>query len=267
MVSKFENTIQSNIVKYRNAIKYVTTAVIVILLMIAVLMLYAPFSNLQKFNKVYSDSTLISFDKEELLNDEKFFELKKHEAYLKSKLLVAKNDSISLSINLPDSTISIEVQGVLLHQSKLTSISNSMFFERASHLALFNYFQSPFKTNKSISNIEKEPVIYMKAPKDTVEAAKNQLIADTSLAKRVYVRIELERGLTIILTDNQSKWSRSYIYNTFSSGLLRFGLSLRDIFHFKVPSYNPVIRIKLDRNSLISIYRAIPDKAYVTIHM
>lgn len=232
-----------------------------------VLLFYSPFYTLQKFNNTYTDSLQFANENKELLNDAKFFELKKHEAYLKSKLIVAKNDSISLSINLPDSLISIEVQGVLLHQSKLTAISNSLFFERASHLAFLNYFQSPFKTKRSISNIEKEPVIYVQAPKDTIEAARNVFVADTALAGRVYIRLELEKDLTIVLTDNQKKWSSGYFFSTFSSKLLRLNSALQDIFHFKVPHYSPVIKVKLNRNDLVSIYRAIPHNTVVTIHM
>lgn len=232
-----------------------------------VLLFYSPFYTLQKFNNTYTDSLQFASDQKELINNAKFFELKKHEAYLKSKLIVAKNDSISLSVNLPDSTISIEVQGVILHQSGLTSISNSLFFERASHMALFNYFQSPFKTKRSISNIEKEPVIYVQAPKDTAEAARNIFVADTTLAKRIYIRLELEKDLTVVLTDNQRKWSSRYFYYIFSSRILRLNSALNDIFHFKVPYYTPVIKIELNRNDLISIYRALPHNAVVTIHM
>jgi len=82
-------------------------------------------------------------------------------------------------------------------------------------MALLNYIQSPFTAYKGISNIEKEPVIYMKAPKDTIEAAKNAFKADTSLAKRVYVRLELDRDLMIVFSDNQKNWSNGYFYYLF----------------------------------------------------
>jgi len=48
---------------------------------------------------------------------------------------------------------------------------------------------------------------------------------------------------------------------------LRLNSALQDIFHFKVPHYSPVIKVKLNRNDLVSIYRALPHNAVVIIHM
>ena len=64
-------------------------------------------------------------------------------AYMEAYIAMAKDDSIGLILNLPDSIIGLVLKGVIIHSSKIKSISNDGFFNALDICAYKNLFSIP----------------------------------------------------------------------------------------------------------------------------
>ena len=57
---------------------------------------------------------------ENIYEDSLYLSLLKEKSFMQSKIAMAGTDSIYLTLNLPDSTINIEISGVLVHSAKMS---------------------------------------------------------------------------------------------------------------------------------------------------
>jgi hypothetical protein len=224
-----------------------------------VLATMAPIRSIKLVNQNYPDSSLIeNVSKEQL-------KLEKEEIYYKARLKMAEADSACLSINLIDSIITMEIQGVRLLETKIQKIESTKIFPRYKKQAFFEYFSTPFVIDSDYCTIPKEFFNIKYAPEDTIAAQAPKTMPDTTLKDPVYFTLYLDRGLMVDI--RQTDTLRPEIYKDYDRHLRDEKLSkMWDyLFKFEVPTYDPWIRIEIPHSDARSIYKALPHHAQVAI--
>jgi hypothetical protein len=203
-----------------------------------------------------------------LFTDSTYLKLLKERAFLQSKVSMASTDSIYLSIVLNDSTANLEISGVVVHKSKISSISISKILLAENESTILTLFSSPFTISGLKSTIRKEPLIIKMAPKDTSEY-KPDIMPDTSITEPVYYIMEMTNGTRIYVYQEEKEKFNDRIT------LFRFDIidrlrdtwsSIKRVVLFKVPEYHPFIKMKIPRADAKIIYRAIPRNGQVGIY-
>lgn len=207
-----------------------------------------------------------AFD-ERILSDSTFIKINRDKAFLQARITMAETDSISLSLNLSDSTAALEINGVNVHRAKMTLIRISSVFNKADEYSVTSMLATPFTVKNDFSTIKKEPLMIKIAPKDTSEYQPD-ILPDTSNVAPVNYILEMENGF------------RLYVYESFDNGkkgrLARFTFDLADRFRnsleitksiitFKIPEYHPSVRIMLPKADARIIYRGLPAKGQVAL--
>src|SRR5664280_1963001 len=100
-----------------------TTFIVLISIVLAFAIYYSIMSMLsprRKLEQIKSEFIGKASEKNEseqqILTDSTYLKLLKEKAFLQSRLAMAQTDSIYLSINLEDSTINLEISGVVVHK-------------------------------------------------------------------------------------------------------------------------------------------------------
>jgi hypothetical protein len=201
----------------------------------------------------------------------KAIELKSREAFLLSRLEMTESDSISMSISLKDSSVALVVQGVTIYNAKIRSYSVSHAFKKADPFVLAQWLSTPFVVDTHYSSIPKTPVLYKKAPKDTIEAM-SQLELDPLKDDLNPVRFTLKLDRKLSLNFEQSeKPEKGYlkplrVYIREMMAIERKSI-LKQLVLFKPVEFIPEIKIVIDKKAARVIYRAIPENAMVAIRL
>jgi hypothetical protein len=189
------------------------------------------------------------------------------EAFLSSRLAMANSDSIGITLNLLDSTLCLEIVGVVVHKSKLLKIKKSRFLDKTNEVAKIKWLKTPFRIISYEASIPKEPITITKAPKDTIEAAQMNTKTVDTIPEYISYKLLLDRGLLIEISqsnDSLPKWAKptpSY----FSKKWDGFKETAASLFGVTDKEFVPYIFIEIPFYEARSIYRAIPQNAQVTI--
>ncbi len=203
---------------------------------------------------------------QKILNDSAYLKLLKEKAFLQSRLVMAGTDSIYLSINLADSTVNIEISGVVVHSAKISNIKISKILS-GSDYSILSMLSTPFTISGSIGTIKKEPVMLKMAPKDTSEY-KPDIMPDTSITEPVNYILDVNHGIKIYVYQEENAKSVDRMAQfkfDIKDRLNDVWNSLKSIAVLKVPEYHPFIRIKLPRTDAKIIYRAIPKNGQIAV--
>jgi len=194
--------------------------------------------------------------------------LQKGNAFLRSRLQMSANNSIGLSLNLPDSTISLEISGVTVSSMNIKEIDLSRSLKGLNHVASVKLFSEPMKITSSSASIVKKPIIEKIAPKTVEEAAVPDPIPDTMLKEPVFFELWFENGIKLLVLQQENESSldrRNRVHFLLKRGVKRAGKNIADIIRFKKPEYHPEILIKIPATDARAIYRAIPEYGNVVI--
>ena len=192
----------------------------------------------------------------------------RQKGYLESCLKMAAKDSIGLTIDLRDSIVSLEISGIPVHTCKINTLHTDRFFYALNNSTTAALFSRPLVVEKHHGSIVKEHVFVRKAPRDTIEAARNVFTPDTVYRTPAFVTMEFNHGIRLILEERgrkTAKWSIRFLLHHAGNRISHAGKSIFSILSFKVPVYEPEIRIGLPGKEVRTIYRALPEKANVTI--
>jgi len=199
----------------------------------------------------------------------------KEKAWIESRIKMAANDSIGLSIDLEQRRIQLELKGVVILSSKIRDFSISGFFRKMDGNVYFNTFGTPLTIQQFTSSIEKNPLRIVEAPKDTIAA---QLAADAAAKKdsiadeNVFWTVKLDRDFDLdiqgidSIAEAQNKYKLGKGFE-FERNLKNVANSFQHILRFTKPSYTPEILISIPENEAKAILRALPRKALVTIRI
>ena len=201
-------------------------------------------------------------------NDSSFFQLTSEKAFTLSRIAMAGTDSLSLSLNLEDSTASLEIKGVSVHIAKIEKFAISKVFTKADRYAVISLLSAPFNITGGISSIKKEPVMLKIAPKDTSEY-KPDIIPDTTMSVNVNYLLESDGGFRIyVYGRGMEKESRLSFFLFDLSDRLRTSRDiLRSVILLKTPDYHPYVKIWIDKADARIIYRGLPKKGQVAVHI
>jgi hypothetical protein len=235
--------------------------IILVLGYLGIFSLLSPIIAVKTLNRTYYDSAY---------QDESFsetFELEKEVAFLKARAKMFKTDSVCLSINLVDSTVLLELQGVILLTSKISRIQSSDVMKRLHERTYLEFFSEPFGIDTDYSTIPKVAYIIKQAPKDTTESKPPAIKTDSLNQEAVCYSFYLDRNIQIDIRQvdslkndqfkNYDKYLRKEKINNLVKSLLKF----------KIPVCQPSIQIEIPGSDAKAIYKALPPHGQVALKL
>jgi hypothetical protein len=204
-----------------------------------------------------------------ILTDEDYINQLRERAFLQSRIIMAETDSIYLTVNFLDSTMNLEISGVVVHTAHMKQFRASSILAKGNETIVSSMLATPLSIVSDISTIKKEPVMIKMAPKDTSEY-KPDIMPDTSLTEPVNYILEMTNGIRIYVyqDENEKKVDRLAAFRFDMDDRLKLTIdALKSVLAFKVPEYHPFIKIRLPRSDAKIIYRAIPKNGQITLFM
>lgn len=204
---------------------------------------------------------------QKILTDSAYLRLFREKAFLQSRIVMAGTDSIYLTIDLPDSTVNVEISGVVVYKAKMKSAKASKILTAGNENAILSMLATPFTISHAFATIKKEPVMIKMAPKDTSEY-KPDIMPDTSITEPVNYILEMKEGIRIYIyqAENEKFIDRMSQFRFDLNDRIRDTWSaLKRVLWLKVPEYHPFIKIKLLRNDAKIVYRALPRNGQIAV--
>jgi hypothetical protein len=238
------------------------------MLFYAVMALLSPSKEVELINNEFGFkvSENVKLD-ERLFTDSAFLSMTRQKSYYEARVLMAETDSISLALNLSDSTATLEINGVAVHKAKVSEIRVSKVFNKADEYAVSKMLAIPFTIGNDYATIMKEPLMLKMAPKDTSEYKPN-ILPDTTNSESVNYRFEMVNGIRLYIYQNVGN-SEGGALNLFifdlNDRLRDIRDNLKSMFSLKVPEYHPAIRIRMQKSDAKIIYRALPKYGQVAV--
>ncbi len=200
--------------------------------------------------------------------DSLYIKLNKERALYQSKLEMAKTDSIGLTINLIDSNANLELNGVIIHKTKISNFKLSKAFTSLDIMAISGIFGDPFIVKNEIATIKKEPIMVKMAPKDTSEYIPD-ITPDTSNFEPVNYILEMQNGIRLFVyqTEKDSTMSlNNQFYFDLNDRLNTTWDAIKKVSALKVPDYHLYIKIWIPKSDAKIIYRAMPKEGMVVVY-
>jgi hypothetical protein len=191
--------------------------------------------------------------------------------FWKNRLKLAKKDSISLAVDLPDSLISIDIKGVPVRTCKIQDYEISPVLRYAKEKgALNSWFADSFILQDYWATLPKAPIKVKEAPADTNEA--KEMVDATIPVEKQDVRFILQFNKNLIIQVDQTEtfvftgWFEKHFRN------LQFRLEkgfefIYTLVKLKWPEPELRIKIKISQSDAKAIFRAIPQQAEAVIRL
>lgn len=204
---------------------------------------------------------------EKFFTDSTFVEMQKEKAFIQSRIAMAETDSIGLTLNLKDSLAMLEINGVVVHKTKISFMRICKAFNKANSYAVASMLSSPLNIISDTATIKKIPLMVKMAPKDTSEF-KPDAVPDTSSYEPVNYILEMNNGIRIFVYQQEREKSKD-VYNQILFDVTDRAkntiAALKKIADFEVPEYRLYIKIRMPKDDAKIIYRAIPRKGMITV--
>jgi hypothetical protein len=237
---------------------FLLPAATVIVLLLAVLMLQLVFS-FRAVKATQQDLTLAGVNKGNAgWSDWEVNRLKKNSLWYEQLLVMAKNDSIGLIINLNDSVVQINLKGMYLVQSQIIKQYPADFLNNINE-ETYTKYASVSSIMQESANFPKKPIKKVSAytPQDDNKEDQNLKANDKPLSWSFTTRNNLNVVITGVAATPDSSLS---FYPT--RDLLKY--RLRDILKHGVPEkYTPTLYLWLSDKDAKSIYRAVASRGEV----
>lgn len=266
METEFNQTDNRPGKKYIIALILLTSAFLIYYTVMSIL---SPVSKLESLTNEYSfKQTEKNKIDERIFSDSSYLDILREKAFLQSRNTLAETDSIYLTINLPDSSINLEISGVAVHTTKIKKHKISKIFKSGNEYIISTMFSHPFTVTNNYSSIEKEPLMIKMAPKDTSEYQPD-IIPDTADYEPVNFIMEVDNGTRIYVYQEEKLNHGDCLHQIMFDFRIRFRnliQSLKRVFTFKVPEYHPYIKIRIPRADAKIIYRALPVHGQIAVY-
>lgn len=203
-----------------------------------------------------------------ITTDSTFLALFRERAFLQSRVLMAESDSVYLTINLHEKVINIEICGIVVHSTHIDNIEASKILTEGNDFVISSLLSTPLTIVSDTSSIAKIPIVFKVAPKDTSEF-KPDAIPDTAFYQPVNYIFETDRGIKIIVYQSEEIKQgdrKDRLMFDFRHRLIHTKAAMKDILAFKVPKYQPYIKLKIPSAEAKIIYRAIPRHGQIGIY-
>jgi len=250
--------------------------IIVIIVVLAFVVYYSLMemrSPAKKMAEISAKYGLANYEKSKLpksiTSDSTFLSLFKDDAYLQSRVLMAETDSVYLTINLSERVINIEISGVVVHSTAISEFEASKLITDGDEFTITSLLSAPMTIESDTSSIAKVPFVMKIAPKDTSEY-KPDAIPDTAFYEPVNYIFETDRGIKIIVYQSeeiiQGDSNDRFMFDLRHRLIITLA-AMKDIISFKVPEYQPFIKIKIPSADAKIIYRAIPKHGQIAVYL
>lgn len=203
---------------------------------------------------------------ERILTDSVYLSMLKEKAFLQSLVAMAETDSLYLAVNLPDSILSLEISGVSVMKARIKQKAVSKILRTGDDFVISALLSRPLDIINDYSSIRKEPLMIKMAPRDTSEYQPD-IVPDTAEYEPVNFILVAGNGLNIFVYQEKIRRGDG-IHRLFFDMRDRFrtmGHTVKSMFTFKVPEYNPYIKIIIPRADARRIYRALPRRCQVAV--
>ncbi|MBN1107997.1 MAG: hypothetical protein JXA55_04480, partial [Bacteroidales bacterium] len=162
-----------------------------------IMMLIAPVKTLNSINSEYGftpdEKSVVS---DSIATDSTYLALFRERAFIQARVDMAASDSLCLSLNLPDSSVNIDIAGVTVSRTEISKMTVSRMLKDRQSYAITSMLSKPLTIENAFSSIPREPLMIKMAPKDTSEY-KPDIIPDTADYEPVNFILELEEGIVI----------------------------------------------------------------------
>lgn len=190
-------------------------------------------------------------------------DLFKTKLWLENQIELAKEDSMSMGIDLIDSVVQVQIKGLPLMQSKVLFIRHKNFLSDIDAEYYSKLFAKSAKLVNEKSNFAKKPLRKMKV----VEGADAELLTtDTLKHQRFYWEFVADNNIRIVINGCE-KASDSLIQQpSFRMDMLKFRLKAKS----KDASglrFHPTLFLWLDDKEAKAIYRALPNNNKIAIRV
>ncbi len=195
--------------------------------------------------------------------------LQRQIAFKKALLALPKKDSISLVLNVPDSSLSLFINGLSIYKVQLAEMQIDPLLKRPGEKDYWTQFSKPLQVDSSRATIVKEPIIEKTAPKTQEEFLASVSQPDSLVYEPTHIQLILDNGLELFLSqeENSKKLDRRAKRQFFSSQRTKAISSLlTSVFTFETMEYRPQIYLAAPSAELTSIYRALPEQPKVVIY-
>ena len=236
-------------------------------------------TNPEEKKKVGKDEIIVP-DDDSLQSDEttgntkdaagKLLEIKRKESLLRSRLILATEDSTYLLLDLINNKAILEIKGIPLHECRIlhADISNSIKLYPAD--ALLNWLAEPFALKTVEATIPKISFIEKIAPKDTLEA--NKMVTEPKEAKLgdVLVIMDFDRNLRLVMSQSEhpdieglkliSDLRRKY-------SKIEISRSIKALTKFNREPARPQIEIVIPKSDATILYKSLPLNPRLILRM
>ena len=204
---------------------------------------------------------------ERILTDSAYLSLLKEKSFLQSRVALAESDSIYLAINLRDSTVNLEINGVSVHQTLISRFAVSRILSSGNNYIILSMLSAPLTVNRNFASIEKEPLMIKLAPKDTSEYEPD-IIPDTADYEPVNYIMEMDNGIRLFVYQEEKlkpgDGMRLFLFDL--RHRIRFEAArFARIITFRVPEYHPFIKLRIPRSDAKIIFRALPEHGQAAV--
>ena len=265
--------------EHRQAKKYfwislvIPAVVILFLVVILPLKINLPIGSDQHSNQNFFIDAETEIDQIDIVKkfSKKMVDLKSEELFLKSQVSMAKRDSINLIVNLVDSTVSLNIQGVTIRDCKIYHFKMSQAFKHIeANPKFFDWLAEPFNLKDEWATTVKVPITIRKAPKDTIEAKKYKREPAALDRPDILFTMQFDRNLALrvhqIEPVNFKGWLRRWLYNRILF-LNMYADTFMAFFHLTIPQNPYWIEIEISKNDALAIYRATPNNAALALRL
>jgi len=204
---------------------------------------------------------------ERIFTDSTYLALLKEKSFLQSRVTLAESDSIYLAINLQDSTVNLEINGVSVHQTQISGFAVSRILSSGNNYIVLSMLSGPLTVNRNFASIEKEPLMIKLAPKDTSEYEPD-IIPDTADYEPVNYILEMDNGTRLFVYQEEKlkpgDGMRLFLFDMRHRICFEAARFAR-IITFRVPEYHPFIKLRIPRSDAKIIYRALPEHGQAAV--
>ena len=201
-------------------------------------------------------------------------ELKLQELFLQNRLELAKSDSIGLVVALIDSSINLEIKGVIVRSTKISGFEVSGTIEKMrDKQRLAEWLAGPFMLMEETATVPKAPVKIKEAPEDTIEAEMTSSIDTTAMPSEfhdIHFRMLFDRHLVVTVHQSQvssfqERWRKWKYDGNFL--LRRAREAVSGVFGSKASDPDLYIDLALTREDCKAIYRALPENTKLALRL
>lgn len=249
--------------------RFIKLAALFILLVFAVQIGLAPLHKVNEWEGLLQGDSTFSIRYDSSYFTPQLVFSTRERAYKEALLKASEKDSISLIVNLRDSSIHLGIKGVIIHTTIIKSMEMDPLLVKMPGNIYVKILGQPVRIISEKATIVKEPIVVREAPKNSMEASLNAYKPDTLIQNPAFLKLDLNYGIDLVFDQEENlTFHDAWVGYRFRAGnwIEKVQDRLINFITLRKQVYDPKISIKMPVDDLRAIYRALPEKAYVVLY-